>query len=359
MKIVDELKGRLIDNIYTQNKLDNIMEGFKYYPLEADESEEDGFYKYTNYRSEIWLKYAFKDTEECIISDVTYKVKKRGKTQVHAFKEPYQIKAMMDYFRNNGQDDWFLVFVLGITLGRRIGDTLSLKWSDFYYENGNKKTILNTVVEQKTGKTIEIKISNSTWNYIEGYKQAKRINLTECLNVDIFDTEEKAELREEFFNNRITKEEYDVEYPKIVKKQAALYRYAFKKAADFNGIEGVSTHSTRKTFGYFAHKLNPYDPDNLDVLQTILGHSDRETTKVYIDIMSEKAEKIFDGIGKFVSDVDNNKGITIEKSPVIALKTEDFRNIINLAYRKGKQAEGDILDAMNEILKEAEQRRVS
>lgn len=213
------------------------MEGAKYHFLEHDiydeeeneDIEEDGIIKYTNGRSQIWIKYILGDNAEYLISDITYKVKKSGKMQVHAFKNPQDIKKMMDYFSNNGENDWFLVFVLGITLGRRIGDTLSLKWS-------------------------------------------------ENLNHDIFDTVDKADLRQQFLRNEITKAEYEEQYAKIIKNQASLYRYALKKAAKCNGIEGVSTHGTRKTFGYWAHKLNPYDEDNLDVLQSIFGHSSRETT---------------------------------------------------------------------------------
>ena len=366
MKLVDELKQRLIENIYTLEELDGIMEGAKYHFLEHDvydeeeseDIEEDGIIKYTNGRSQIWIKYILGNNAEYLISDVTYKVKKSGKTQVHAFKNPQDIKKMMDYFRNNGENDWFLVFVLGITLGRRIGDTLSLKWSHFYYENGTKKYRSNDLVERKTGKTVEIKISHAVWQYLDWYMQKENISLAENLNHDIFDTADKADLRQQFLHNKLTKAEYEEQYAKLIKNQASLYRYALKKAAKFNGIEGVSTHSTRKTFGYWAHKLNPYDEDNLDVLQSIFGHSSRETTKIYIDIMSDKSEKIFDDISQFVSDVDAQKPIETENNPVIVLKTQDLREIINMAFQEGARADGDNFLKINHIISEAELRRV-
>ncbi|MDP4118159.1 MAG: hypothetical protein Q8873_03090 [Bacillota bacterium] len=186
MKIVYRLKEQLVENIYNIEELEAIMENHKYFPSEIDSAEEDGILKFSNGRSQIYIKYSIKDDGEYIISDVTYCVKKTGKTQVHAFKNPADIKAMMDYFRDNEQNEWFLAFVLGLTLGRRVGDTLALKWSDFYYENGNKKSILNTVIEQKTNKTIEIKISESAWNYIEWYKDINSLNISECYKKDIF-----------------------------------------------------------------------------------------------------------------------------------------------------------------------------
>ncbi len=72
------------------------------------------------------------------------------------------------------------------------------------------------------------------------------------------------------------------EYGKVIAKQEATYRYQFQNAAKYNGIKGVSTHSTRKS----AHEINKFDPDCLPTLQTVLGHADLETTKKYIDIMA-------------------------------------------------------------------------
>ena len=67
------------------------------------------------------------------------KTKQTGKTEVYPFWYMKDIKNMMDYFKMKGQWHWYLVFNFGLLLGRRISDTLSLKWSDFYYENGRMK----------------------------------------------------------------------------------------------------------------------------------------------------------------------------------------------------------------------------
>lgn len=86
MKIVDRLRDECIGNVFTIDELDCIMEEVKYFPSEYDDEDEEGILKYSNGRSEIWFKFSMKDECEYLISDVTYKVKKNGKTQVHAFK---------------------------------------------------------------------------------------------------------------------------------------------------------------------------------------------------------------------------------------------------------------------------------
>ena len=82
----------------------------------------------------------------------SYATKKKGKTEVYPFWNLEDIKKMIDWFINHKEWDGYLITMLELLLGRRIGDTVSMKWSDFYYENGNKKTELDDVEEQKTGK---------------------------------------------------------------------------------------------------------------------------------------------------------------------------------------------------------------
>ena len=42
------------------------------------------------------------------------------------------IKAIMDYFLDNGKYIHYLIFVMCLNFGRRIGDTLAFKWNMFY-----------------------------------------------------------------------------------------------------------------------------------------------------------------------------------------------------------------------------------
>lgn len=39
-------------------------------------------------------------------------------------------------------------------------NTVMMKWSDLYYENGNRKSEIDTIEEQKTGKITNLPVSN-------------------------------------------------------------------------------------------------------------------------------------------------------------------------------------------------------
>lgn len=363
-KRVEHIKKEMAGNVYILEEIDEIMEREKYYPIEVedDDDEDDntnsdqGIFKYTNNRSQLWVKYTGDDEGSYLIEDVTLRTKKCGNTTVHAFRDANDIKKMMDYFRDNEKYDEFLIFMLGMLLARRIGDILSLKWSDFYSENGNKKKILNTLIEQKTDKIIDISISEVTWKYVDWYCELKNVNPLERLNRDIFIGVPHGIYKNP--NKKYSKKEYN----SIIRRQAASFRYEFKIAASINGIEYVSTHSLRKSFGYIAHNIYRFDPDNLFVLQTIFGHSSIETTKRYTDIIAEKGENTFNAVAQFISDVDEGKTPIIENIFAIAMRMENFRDVIIMAYRKGIESVGKgtntEMDDLNEILSFAEKLRL-
>ena len=189
-KMIDDIRERLLDHVLSLEEIDSVLEENKYLPIETDEDDIDTL-KYSNNKSQIWIKY-MSDDGEYLVSEITMKTKKRGKTEVDPFYREEDIKNMIDYFRNNHYHQEFLITMFGFLLARRIGDILSLKWSDFYYENGRRKEVLNTLIEQKTDKTIDISVSNVTWKYIDEYCSMENINPLEHLNEDIFPRELKT-----------------------------------------------------------------------------------------------------------------------------------------------------------------------
>lgn len=353
MKLVDKLRNQMVGELFTNEYIDTIMEEEKYFPIESDEENEEGILKYSNKRSQIWIKY-IREEINYLVSDVTMRTKKSGKTKVRAFRDFEEIKLMMDYFRDNERYDDFLTFVLGLFLARRVGDTLSLKWSDFYYENGKRKNNLDTLIEDKTNKIINMSIADAAWKYINWYCESVGIDPMEHLHEDIFKSKHKQNLSENYSIE---------EYKNAIEKQESAYRYQFQKAAAYNGIEGVSTHSTRKSFGRIAHEINKFDPDCLPVLQTIYGHVNVETTKIYIDIMDEKAKKMFNDVGQCILDIDNGTKPAIDNAPVIALKTNDLRDILSFAYKKGIENKevnaSEHIETINQFLSMVEEVRLS
>lgn len=285
--IIGRLKARLCDEVVTENDIDNAMESEKYYPVESDidgESEE-GVLKYSNGKSQMWVKCIYAEGEY-LVSDIVKATKKTGSTKTRHL-EPDEIKAIMDYFRNNGKYDELLIFVFELFLARRIGDTLSLEWGHFYYPNGNKRQVVRDLVEEKTDKIAKLHIADTIWKYIDWYKEAVQgfaYDFNSCYDSDMFAHKAKNGV-EKYLPD---KSGYTEEYRKAIKTQAKSFRHQFDKATTALGIEGVSTYGIRKSFGHITRQLNLFNPDHLDVLQSVYVHDSKETTKIYIDIMCIK-----------------------------------------------------------------------
>ena len=264
--------------------------------------------------------------------------KKRGKTEVYPFWNLEDIKKMMDYFLFKKQYHHYLTFMFGLLLGRRIGDTLSLSWSNFYEENGRKKEHL-AIKEEKTGKDTRTYICKLCWDSIALYIEKTGINPSE--------NNYKKPI---FISNSNRKD--------------AAYRTAFKKAAEEVGITyPVSTHSTRKTFGYWSMQTHPHDVNSLDILQRFFGHSDRNITSHYIGLTREQEDQYVKDNGNLMEDVKNGRRPALENLPVITLQTQDLRDIIQMAYMEGKNNTAindteEHLDAINTIMNLIDEMRV-
>ena len=126
--------------------------------------------------------------------------KKEGKTEVYPFWYYEDIKNMMDYFKTKEMWHWYLVFNFGLLLGRRVSDTLSFKWSDFFYENGRMKDEVE-IKEQKTGKVTRPYVCGACKEAIKLYLDKTCIDPMESYNDFIITTKQKSELLE-------NKEEY-------------------------------------------------------------------------------------------------------------------------------------------------------
>ena len=344
MKIIDRIKEEVQNDVLSLDDINDIMVSYQYTRIE-DEDDESNILKYSHGKSQIWLKH-MSDGEEYIINEVTRCTKKRGKTEGDPFYREEDIKSMMNYFRSNNQYTEFTISMLEMLLARRIGDILSLRWSNFYFENGRRKTSLNTLIEEKTDKIIDIAITDITWKYLDLYCEKMNINPFDDLNEFVFPTEKKSAAKS-------AKELKDA-----IDKHAAAFRYKFNKMTDACGFENINTHSLRKTFGHIVHELNKYDPDCLMVEQTIFGHDSIETTKRYIGIMKEKSRKYFADMGAFIDDVENGRVHSIDNMPVIAVKTNDLREILYMAIKSGREEETDIAGLLNRCISMVEAKRM-
>lgn len=279
------------------------------------------------------------------------KTKQTGKTEVYPFWYMEDIKNMLDYFKMKGMWHWYLALIFGLLLGRRVSDTLSFKWSDFFYENGRMKDEIE-IKEQKTGKVTRPYVCGACKEAVQLYINKVNVDPMENYNGFIITTVQKSQLLEN--REEYTEEEYQELLWKYTQSQAAAYRKQFKIAADACGIQyPVSTHSTRKTFGYWSVKLHPYDITTVDKLQGIFSHSDRNTTLHYIGIAREDEVKLYNDMGDFITDISNGKKPVIKNSPVIPLKAEDFREILSKCWDMAQNGE-DKFDGINNLIGMAE-----
>ncbi len=355
-KIIDKLKEEILEEVLTETEIDVVMEREKYFPIEADGENEEGILKYSNGKSEIWVKYIY-SSGEYLVSDITMKTKKSGSTKSRHLTID-EIKELMDYFRNKEKYDEFMIFIMELFLARRIGDTVSLEWKHFFYENGNKRSTICDLVEEKTDKVAKLHVADVLWKYIEWYCSVKNINPMDYYGQEIFKCEHKIGVRKYNSNG-----EYTEAYIKANEKHEKAFRYQFNLAAKALGIEGVTTHGIRKAFGHIVHEINQFDPDCLETLKTIYVHDSVETTKIYIDITDEKAKKYFNDIANYVYEVDNGLDPCIDNIPVVALKTNDLRDILLKSYNLGMensltQDASVHIGIMNKLISDVEKMRI-
>ena len=298
-----------------------------------------------------------------------YATKKKGKTEVQPFWNMEDIKNVIEWFEKNEEWDGYLITLLELLLGRRIGDTVMMKWSDLYYENGNRKSEIDTIEEQKTGKITNLPVSNMVWEAVDNYLSHVKIDPMEHYNEYIFSyipktlwllrhpntpfymnietwcgylnkdfsDKRKQKILDDFHKQKEYKSlgdylYYIIEYNNVVKWQTDDYRKKLKKAVEDVGIRyPISSHSLRKSFGYWIHKTHPFDPDCLLSLQKLFNHTDLQMTMNYIGLTEEKNRQLINDHGEFIHNVLAGKGDEIVKNmPVVSLKSDDFGKIIRM-----------------------------
>nr|DAK87479.1 MAG TPA: site specific tyrosine recombinase [Bacteriophage sp.]DAZ80703.1 MAG TPA: site specific tyrosine recombinase [Caudoviricetes sp.] len=298
-----------------------------------------------------------------------YATKKKGKTEVQPFWNMEDIKNVIEWFEKNEEWDGYLITLLELLLGRRIGDTVMMKWSDLYYENGNRKSEIDTIEEQKTGKITNLPVSNMVWEAVDNYLSHVKIDPMEHYNEYIFSyipktlwllrhpntpfymnietwcgylnkdfsDKRKQKILDDFHKQKEYKSlgdylYYIIEYNDVVKWQTDDYRKKLKKAVEDVGIRyPISSHSLRKSFGYWIHKTHPFDPDCLLSLQKLFNHTDLQMTMNYIGLTEEKNRQLINDHGEFIHNVLAGKGDEIVKNmPVVSLKSDDFGKIIRM-----------------------------
>lgn len=170
--------------------------------------------------------------------------------EVDPIKDPGKIKEIKNILLKQNYRDYFL-FVLGINVGFRISDLLSLKVKDVknvsYIElkedktNKNNSRLINQQLKEEIEKYIE---GMEDWEYLFQSQKGGAISRVQAYRV-------------------------------------------LKKAAQKVGLEKMGTHTLRKTFGYHHYQRNK----DISLLQKMFNHSSPSITKRYIGLDQEEQDE--------------------------------------------------------------------
>lgn len=181
--------------------------------------------------------------------------------------EPIRSLEKLEEFKQElkkHNEKYFIMAIIGLNLGLRIGDILRIKVKKIY-----QKDYLD-LIEQKTGKL-------------------RRNKLNDYMKQTINDYVERTELEPDDFLIYSNKKNIDGS-PKAISRTHAYI--IMREAADKVGLHNIGTHTLRKTFGYHHYKQNK----DVALLQEILNHSAPSITLRYIGITQDI---INDSLSKF------------------------------------------------------------
>lgn len=322
-KTIDKIKEKILEQVLSQNELENIMAEYRYHPVEKDDDIDT--IKFTNYSSQVWIS-GENDSDGNILITKVRSVNRLDPepTRVEPFRTYEDLEKVMNYFKDNGYYNHWITGWLMTSLGRRVGDTIALKWSDIFRKDGKYRERLTQLKEEKTGK-----------------KLAPRLNALARLRIDEYI--EMVGIK--------PMQHYDEQ---IVDTSSAAFRKMTKKAIDETGIEGVlSTHSYRKFYANTIYRLHPQDADNLMIVQTLLGHSSPEITKIYIGEIDKKQDKYNEDYSAYMIARGNGINTDISNSPIVALKSDDFRELLSKCFDMAQNGE-DKFKVINELIGKSE-----
>lgn len=175
--------------------------------------------------------------------------------EVQPIRDKRKISSMKKHLAGRNK----LMFVLGINLGLRISDLLTLRVSNFLDEKGKVRKYVD-LIEEKTSKKRRMAISPAI------KKELKAHGITEYSEAFLFASRKGDK--------------------PIGRVQA--YR-VLNAAAERANIEEMGTHSLRKTFGYHAYKSGV----PVATIQKMFNHSSEKVTLAYIGITQDSIDEVY------------------------------------------------------------------
>lgn len=332
---IDKMKSDIVGEVLSQTELENYMSGYDFVLVESDEDieESNNIIKFTNYKSQIWIEGEADEENNILVTNLKSISKIDSEpTRVEPFRTYEDLEKVLNYFKEKKMYHHWFTSCLMVSLGRRVGDTVSLKWSDLFLSNGEYRERLTTLREEKTGKIVGVKLNALAKSYIDEYCKIVGINPME-------------HYREKIFSN-----------------SNAAFRKMLKQAVEASGLNyPISTHSFRKYYANTIYKLHPRDTDNLMIIQTMMGHSDIKTTKIYINEIDKKSDIFTEDFADYMLKKKNGGEVEISNSPILSITWEDFREILSKCWdmaTNGEDKFDDKFDGINKLIGIAEQRMI-
>ena len=179
--------------------------------------------------------------------------KKSGKTQTYNSEELLQLNQYLDAKYTESGDTAFLAVKLNFLLGLRVGELVSLKWSDI---SDNHLHIVREEIRNQEKGTYEVVEHTKT--------HSDRFVLLIPRAIALL---EKIDCQGEYIFTRNGE--------RLTSRQIA---YVLEKYAERQGVQTKSTHKMRKTYA----SMLATNGVPLDAIRELLGHSDLQTTLGYI-----------------------------------------------------------------------------
>ena len=329
-------------------------------------------------------KHNLKELDKPLPRDIegyrrNYASKKKGETRVDPFLCFSDIEKLINWFKDNKQYDNYLITIFGLFMGRKIGEILSIKWSDLYEENGtlkqciligaNNRIVISKVVED----AIRYYVTKTHINPLEKYddfiiecpnktewKNRKNNQIYDKNDLEVwcryFDKDFSEKRKEKIISNFNKQDKYTtlgsylynhVEWLDIIKWQSDTYRRKFKTAVTDIGIKyNVSTDSLRKTFGCISIMIHPKDIDSLDVLRDIFEHPDLKRTQEYIGLDEKRKQQYYLDMGE-IFNLWEERNKKICKGDEIIISISKLRNIMNAVL---EESQGDKEEVISRVV---------
>ncbi len=187
---------------------------------------------------------------------------------VEPIKNVKDIKKIKQFLLGKSNKRDYMLFVVGINVGLRVGDLLQLKISDVIEDNGKFKDKI-VIDEEKTDKTRYFKLNDSAKESIQIY----------------LDSLKSYDMNDYLFRSRKGNEALRVD---------STHKLIKNTLRDLNIKGNFGTHSLRKTWAYHTYMNNSSNPRILATLQKALNHSSQDVTLRYIGIEQEEILDLYD-----------------------------------------------------------------